>query len=241
LLRVRSKLPILENELPFENTKSPTEGTPPMRFRLGAVFNDFLGHALETGVWANYHDLLGEESGHLLNAEVVTLDLHIQFRDDSFELTQFQLFNIQKYALNPTGISGDFDWSWRTRAGWERKNLGCTSCRKFLISGGMGGAISLAGNDVEHAFVELYGETDKESKSTISLGYAPHLGVNWSPMEIWKIRLEHGWFQGLQGSKKSFQNTKFDQRMTISQNWDIRLEVHQLEYIEGILALNFYW
>ncbi|MCH2280309.1 MAG: DUF4105 domain-containing protein [SAR324 cluster bacterium] len=241
LLRVRSKLPILENEFPFENTKSPTEGTPPMRFRLGAVFNDFLGHALETGVWANYHDLLGEESGHLLNAEVVTLDLHIQFRDDSFELTQFQLFNIQKYALNPTGISGDFDWSWRTRAGWERENLGCSPCRKFLISGGMGGAISLAGKDVEHAFVELYGETDKESKSAISLGYAPHLGVNWSPMEMWKIRLERGWFQSLQGPKKVYQNTRFDQRMTISQNWDIRLEVQQLEYIEGILALHFYW
>ena len=95
-----------------------------------------LGPALETGVWANYHDLLGEESGHLLNSEVVTLNLHMQFRDDSFELTQFQLFNIQKYALNPTGISGDFDWSWRTRAGWERENLGCFPCRKFLISGG---------------------------------------------------------------------------------------------------------
>ena len=212
-----------------------------MRFRLGAVINDFLGDAIETGVWANYHDLLGEESGHLLNAEVVTLDLHIQFRDDSFEMTQFQLFNIQKYALNPTGISGDFDWSWRTRAGLERENLGCSSCRKFLVSGGMGRAISLAGNDVEHAFVELYGETDKESKSAIALGYAPHLGINFSPMEIWKIRLEHGWFQRLHGTKKGYQNTRFDQRMTISQNWDIRLEVQQQVHLEGLLALHFYW
>lgn len=241
LLRVRSKLPILENEFSFENTKSPTEGTPPMRFRFGTVFNDLLGPALETGVWANYHDLLGEESGHLLNAEVVTLDLHMQFRDDSFELTHFQIFNIQKYALNPTGISGDFDWSWRTRAGWERENLGCSPCRKFFISGGMGGAISLAGKDVEHAFLELYGETDKESRSAISLGYAPHLGVNWSPMEMWKIKLESGWFQSLQGPKKAYHHTRFDQRMTISQNWDIRLEVQQLEYMEGIVALHFYW
>ena len=99
LLLFRSKLPILENEFSFENISSPTDGTPPMRLRLGIVYNDFLGSSLETGVWANYHDLLGEESGHLLNAEVVTLDLHLQFRDDSFELTQFQLFNIQKYAL----------------------------------------------------------------------------------------------------------------------------------------------
>ena len=104
------------------------------------------------------------------------------------------------------------------------------------VSGGMGGAISLVGKDVEHAFVELYGETDKESKSAISLGFAPHLGVNWSPLEMWKIRLEHGWFQSLQRPKKVYQNTRFDQRITVLQNWDIRLEVQQLEYIEGILA-----
>lgn len=241
LLLLRSKLPILENEFSFEKTKSPTEGTPPMRFRLGTVFNNFLGPALETGVWANYHDLLGEESGHLLNSEVVTLNLHMQFRDDSFELTQFQLFNIQKYALNPTGISGDFDWSWRTRAGWERKNLGCSPCRKFFISGGMGGATSLGGKDVEHAFVELYGETEKESSSAVSLGYAPHIGINWSPIDMWKIRIERGRFQSLIGEKKVYHVTRFDQRMTISQNWDIRLEVQQIGYKEGILALHYYW
>ena len=60
-------------------------------------------------------------------------------------------------------------------------------------------------------------------------------------MEMWKIRLEHGWFQTLQGTIKVYQNTRLDQRMTISQNWDIRLEVQQLGYIEGILALHFYW
>ncbi len=241
LLLFRSKLPILENEFSFENISSPTDGTPPMRLRLGIVYNDFLGSSLETGVWANYHDLLGEESGHLLNAEVVTLDLHLQFRDDSFELTQFQLFNIQKYALNPTGISGDFDWSWRTRAGWERKDLSCSPCSKFFLSGGMGRAISLAGKDIEHAFVDLYGETDKESKSVISLGYAPHLGIKWSPLEIWKIRIERGWFKNLQGQKKTYQHTRFDQRITITQNWDIRMEIQQMEKIEGIVALHFFW
>ena len=89
--------------------------------------------------------------------------------------------------------------------------------------------------------MELYGETNKESTSAISLGYAPHLGINLSPMEMWKIRLERGWFQSLQGPKKAYHHTRFDQRMTISQNWDIRLEVQQLEYMEGIVALHFYW
>ena len=121
------------------------------------------------------------------------------------------------------------------------KNLGCSPCRKFFISGGMGGATSLGGKDVEHAFVELYGETEKESSSAVSFGYAPHLGVNLSPIDMWKIRIEGGRFQSLIGENKVYYVTRFDQRMTISQNWDIRLEVQKIGYIEGILALHYYW
>ena len=105
----------------------------------------------------------------------------------------------------------------------------------------MGGATSLAGKDIEHAFVEIYGETQKESVSAISWGYAPHLGINWSPIEKWKIRIERGWFQSLQGQIRRFSVTRLDQRITISQNWDVRLEVQKLEYIEGILALHLFW
>ena len=126
LLLVRSKLPVLVNNVSAETSISPTEGTPPMRFRLGTVFNGILGPALEVGTWANYHDLLGDESGHLQNAEVVTLDLRLRFRENSFELTQFQLFNIQKFALNPTGIIGDYELSWRALGGWEREHYGCS-------------------------------------------------------------------------------------------------------------------
>ena len=123
----------------------------------------------------------------------------------------------------------------------ERKNFGCSPCRKFFISGGIGGATSFTGKDIEYAFVELYGETDKESRSAISLGYAPHLGVKWSPIEMWKVRIERGWFQNMQSQKKAYHLSRFDQRVTISQNWDLRLEIKQLEYIEGIVALHFYW
>ncbi|GIT62857.1 MAG: hypothetical protein Ct9H300mP21_04030 [Pseudomonadota bacterium] len=97
LLRVRSELPILENNVSAEIPDAPTDGTPPMRFRFGVVSNSLLGPALEVGAWANYHVLLGDESGHLQNAEVVTLDLHLQLRKNFFEVTQFQLFNIKKF------------------------------------------------------------------------------------------------------------------------------------------------
>ena len=241
LLRARSILPILKNDFRSESQKPPTDGTPPMRFRFATVFNALSGQAIEVGAWANYHDLLGDESGHLPNAEVVTLDLRLQVREDSFEVTQFQLFNIQKYALNPTGIPGDFEWSWRARAGWERENFGCFSCRQFRIAGGFGGAVSFAKQDLEYAFVEIFGETPKNSWSATTLGYAPHLGMMWSPLDNWKIKLESGLFKSLSGPKKEYYRRRFDQRLSISQNWDFRLEIEQLESLEATLALHYFW
>ena len=61
------------------------------------------------------------------------------------------------------------------------------------------------------------------------------------PIDIWKIRIERGRFQSLIGEKKVYHFTRFDQRITISQNWDIRLEVKQMDLIEGILALHYFW
>ena len=241
LLLLRSSLPILVNEAAAEIPQAPTEGNPPMRFRLGTVFNASLGPALEVGSWGNYHDLLGNEAGHLQNAEVVTLDLHLQIRENSVEVTQFQLFNIQKYTLSPSGIPGDFDWSWRARAAWERENYSCLACRQFRMIGGFGASISLTGNDLEYAFVDLFAETSTDLRSGVTLGYAPHLGVTWSPLDLWKIRLEGGLFKSVFGPKKDYFRGSFNQRLSLAQDWDIRLEVAQLETLEGTLALHYYW
>ena len=151
-----------------------------MRFRFGAVSNSLLGPALEVGTWANYHDLLGDESGHLQNAEVVTLDLLLQLRKNSFEVTQFQLFNIQKFALNPTGISGDYEWSWRARGGWEREHLGCLPCRKFSIAGGFGRSVSIVGKDLEYFFLDFFGET---KKSFVAGNYFGLCTTSWYVVE----------------------------------------------------------
>lgn len=241
LLRLRSSLPVLEIKAAAQNPQAPTEGTPPMRFRLGTVFNGVTGPAFEIGSWANYHDLLGNESGHLQNAEVVTLDLQLQIRENSLEVTQFQLFDIQKYTLSPSGIPGDFDWSWRARAAWERENNSCLACRQFRMSGGFGASSSFAGNDMEYAFVDLFGETSRDLRSPVTFGYAPHLGVTWSPLDILKIKLEGGWFKSVFGPKQDYFRGSFKQRLSLAKDWDIRLEMAQLESLEGTLALHYYW
>jgi len=241
ILLFRSKLPILGSVLKEENPKSPTQGTPPMRFRIGAVLNSDFGSAYEFGAWANYHDLLGDETGQILNSEVVTLDLQIQLKRKNFYVTQFQLFNIQKYALNPTGIQGDSEWSWRARAGWERENFGCFSCLLFRISGGFGRSFSLIGRDLEYMFLEMFGETPKDSSNLKNFGLAPHIGMTWSPLDVWKIKLEMGWYKSIYGQEEEYLRSSFDQRMSISQNVDIRFELEKFKEYEAIFVFHYYW
>ncbi len=241
ILLSRSKLPIIEEILPYELTKSPIEGTPPMRFRIGSVLNGVLGPALELGVWANYHDLLGDETGHLLNAEVVTLDLKIQIRESSIDVSQFQLFNIQKYALNPTGIPGEYEWSWRAKALWERKNLGCLKCRIFRTSGGIGRSFYLTRKDLEYVFLEMFLETPEESFSNTSIGLSPKIGFTFSPVDFWKIKVELGHFKSFYGIKKEYIRSKFDQRFSLYQNLDFRFEIEYFENLEGSFVLHYFW
>jgi len=241
LLITRSKLPILESDELDEITKSPIDGTPPMRFRIGSVLNELFGPALELGVWANYHDLLGEEIGHIENAEVVTLDLQMRIREDSFYVSQFQLFNIQKYALNPTGIPGDYELSWRARAVWERENYGCLECRVFRTSGGLGRSFSLTRRDLEYALLEMSFETPEDSLYLTTFGLAPQIGLTWSAIGLWKINFEIGWFKSFYGLKKEYLRGIIDQRFTISQNLDFRFEIEHFEELEGIFAINYYW
>jgi len=241
LLLARSKLPIIGDIPPDKILKSPIEGTRPMRFRIGSVINSFFGPAIELGVWANYHDLLGDETGHLSNAEVVTLDLKAQIREDSFEISQFQLFNIQKYALNPTGIPGDYEWSWRAKAVWERDNFSCFQCRVFRTRGGIGRSFFLTRRDLEYVFLEMFLETPYDSFSKIVFGLTPQIGMTWSPVDFWKIKFEIGRYKSFYGTKKDYFRGVLNQRFTISQNLDFRFEIEHLKNIEGVFAIHYFW
>jgi len=87
----------------------------------------------------------------------------------------------------------------------------------------------------------LFGATSRDLRSPVTLGYAPHLGVTWSPLDLWKIKLEGGWFKSVYGPKKDYFRGSLKLRLSLAQDWDIRLEMAQLETSEGTLALHYYW
>ena len=109
------------------------------------------------------------------------------------------------------------------------------------MAGGFGPSISLMGKDLEYVLVDFFGETSSDLRSAATFGFAPHLGVTWSSLDLWKIKLEGGWFKSIYGPNKEFYRGSLEQRLTLYQDWDIRLEIKQLEIIEGTLALHYYW
>ena len=198
--------------------------------------------ALELGVWTSHHDLLGDEAGHLNNAELVTLDLRLHFRDNSSHLDSLTLFSIQNLAENPTGVPGDRSLSWRVKGGWDRQHFNCYDCLQFYLQGGLGISYSMGGHDVEYAFLDLFGKSFNHSWDTTSWGLAPHIGMLWEILDGWKIRLEGGWYRSYSGPVMDHGKALAHQRWTLSQNLDLRLEFDQIhDTREGKLALNFYW
>ncbi|GIT62858.1 MAG: hypothetical protein Ct9H300mP21_04040 [Pseudomonadota bacterium] len=94
---------------------------------------------------------------------------------------------------------------------------------------------------MEYLFLDLFGETINHSWPTTTWGYAPHLGILWSVLDIWEMRLDGGRFKSIYGPKKEYFHIRFDQRLTIAQDWDIRMEIEQLGSLEGTLALHYFW
>ena len=241
LLR-RSKLPILESPPATAGPPDPSLGTRPIRFRLGTVFNPEFTPALELGVWTSHHDLLGDEAGHLPNAELVTLDLRLHFREDSTILDSLTLFSIQNLAGNLTGIPGDHSLSWRVKSGWDRNRFDCLECLQFSLQGGPGVSFPLRRHDRGYVFLDFFTKTEKYTWSHTSWGLAPHLGMLWEPLDGWKMWLEGGWIRSYSGPLLDYGKTSIHQRWTLAQNWDLRLENDQIDDTqEAKMALSFYW
>tara|TARA_B100000003_G_scaffold119621_1_gene107175 strand:- start:10 stop:1926 length:1917 start_codon:yes stop_codon:yes gene_type:complete len=242
ILSKRSKLPILEEHKFPITPPDPSTGSRPTRFRFGFLENPVLSKAFELGIWSSHHDLLGEESGHLEDSEVVTLDLRLHIRDNKTTIDSFTLLSIQNLSKNLTGIPGDAGLSWRFQGGFKRKNYFCLDCTIFNLSGGLGKSVKFYSNDISYLFIDLFGQTESSENTSVTWGLAPHIGMLWEILDGWKIRLEGGWYRSYSGPVMDHGKALAHQRWTLSQNLDLRLEYDQIhDTREGKLALNFYW
>lgn len=242
ILLLRSQLPVIQPQsVSVSSPAPPTEGSPPTRLRLALQTNKTLGNALEVGLRSSYHDLIGDTTGHLPNAQLSTLDLRLRFSSENVTVQQFEFFNIQSLSIAPTGLPADNGWSWHGRGAIERKYLDCQICKVLTISGGFGKAASLTSKDVWFAFLDVFFQTPTLNAVDVSIGGTPLVGMTFTPYSTWKILFISRYMQSLVGPQIKLPEYRLENRWTLSSKWDVRLEWIRNWGEELSLAVNYYW
>ncbi len=267
-LRRRSQLPPMGLPEDARPPAPPTQGTPPTRLRVAAAGHEASGATLELGIWSSYRDSLGDPTGHLPDAELTTLDTRVRFNQEDTALSQLTLFRIEKLSTAPAGLPAALHWNWRMYSGWEQRDLGCVKnpevsweetlrqhrddpeadlflsraeCRTFRLQGGGGLAEAVTERWKVFAFVDLFGQTPRDSWAATTWGTAPHLGMTFSPFNSWHARLEAARYQDFSGPRFVTDRLRLDQRWTLSSRSDLRLEIERWVGTEARLALHWYF
>ncbi len=244
LLVQRSQLPRgVPLEVDAYPVKPPTEGTPPGRLRFGFVHNTELENALELGAHPSYHDLLGREDGHLPNADLITFDFRLRLSRDEVVLRQLELLNIRSLKVSPTGLPLDSGWSWQFRGGLEPRDLECSRCRVFHVSGGFGKASPIAASQkmIGYAFVHAFTKISEEFEYDYTAGLRPSIGLIFYPVTGWKSEVQWSYLGGFAGEIVAEHQVEWNHRWNVTTDWEARFEFRYHEASEALLGMHYYW
>ncbi len=240
-LQLRSQLPVLEPipANPEGRIKPPTQGSPPANIQLGYRWNRTLGDGVELGYRAAYHDLLGNEAGHLSNSGLAVFDLRVWRAGERIKLLRFDFFRAESLNPNETGLPGDGGLAWRLVFGAERAHLGCVDCLYGHLTGGLGKAAYL-GTERIVGYAMAQPSLISRNEFTGSAGISAVLGFTVRVFDGWMARLEggYGWYLDSLGNGSFF---SFENRFGSAQSWDVRLTVEREVETETALGLVYYW
>ena len=250
---LRRMAALKELELPEVHFKvaPPTSGTKPTRIRSALLSNSQGENVVEFGIWSSYHDALGDLRGHLPSAELVTLDLRFRYEGHELKLSQLELFSIEQLTAVPPYVPIENSLNWRANAGWYPRNIGCvaeetdivlsqTDCLTFRWESGLGLAQSLSAEWITFGFAEIFLQTSRDQLDS-TVGFLPTLGLTSRTLGDWQLRLEASRYLGLTGERFDNWRLQASQRLSLSQNTDVRLEWEAWEGTEIRLAGHWYF
>ncbi|MBF0279932.1 MAG: DUF4105 domain-containing protein [SAR324 cluster bacterium] len=242
LLRERSRLKMkLEPVVPDNQEKPLQQGHPANRVRLGLG-----GHRQDSfqefGIWPAYHDILGDETGHLENSQLSVLDLKIRhYTNDEWVLHHLDIVNVVSLASRNLIRT---DWSWRVNFAVESSTKRiCRSCKKTLGQVGIGYSweTHFLKKEISYLMGNVTAEADKAYKYDYLLGGGVLAGLLLEWTGDWKTQLEFQSTQGFLGDPHYYFKGKVHQRWTLEQNKDLRFELNFGPSEEFLLAFNYYY
>lgn len=223
---------------------SPPElghGSARVRIGVGGNENELFE---EISIRPAYHDLLAKDTGYDKNSQILFLDVTARYYNESgkFKLDSFKLIDI----ISLTPYDPLFKkMSWKLSFGLDTiRDLNCGYCNSFKTNFGMGLSYepgffspvllySLIGPDLE-----LSGNLDDDYR----LGGGGTVGALIDVTKNWRIQVEGDYLSFPLGNESHYYKVLVNQRYSISQNVDIRLEWNLLNsQNEWVSAINYYF
>lgn len=232
-----------ESRAEVEFSTPPHLGHGADRLRVGVGHNDHEPFQ-EIAYWPAYHDLLAKETGYARDSEIIFMDFRFRYYDETRRLTldRAKLLGITSLnAYDPLFARP----SWRLGVTVDTlRDFDCPACNSFKGNFGMGLAHrpDFFSPLLLFGFVDVEAEFAEKLDENYRLGGDVELGGLIDLSENWKIGFTGAYKYFPLGDDKDFFTASFEQRFSLSQNLDLRLEYRRHdESNEGVFAVNFYF
>jgi len=245
ILLERSNLDFRRNDS-FETTRfsSPPElGHGSARVKLGIGGNESELFE-EISFRPAYHDLLAKETGYGKDSQILFLDITARYYNESRKARLDSLKLIDIISLTPYD-SLFKKLSWKLSVGLDTiRDLNCGYCNSFKTNYGIGLTYEpdFFSPIVFYSLINLELELSGHFDDDYRLGGGGTAGTLIDITKNWRIQVAGDYLSFPLGNESHYYKVLVNQRYSISQNVDVRLEWNLLNsQNEWLSAINYYF
>lgn len=234
------RLAVNHNEVRADTQKyAPHEGALPGMLRIGVVHNSERGGGMVLRLRPVYFDRLSLEKSRVPYSTLTMMEVELLQRAGRLSMKRWDMVNIEHLNVARTPLPGDGGWAWRIRFGLDSHELACDSCLVGHVSGGLGKSLAFSTHSVSYVMADSFVQTQYRSSGNIgggvSAGWVETLGNGW------KSSIEVGRKTYWNGSHSDRELVKWENRLGMSRDWDVRFGFEKLDANQWSMAVSGYW
>ncbi len=244
ILIARSLLKVPSDEVFIDPyATSPESGHNTSRVSVGAGWHD---HDLfeELTLRAGYHDLLDPDLGHTPDAQIEIAALTLRHYNQR-PLTRLERFTVASIVSLAPMDRLFTPIAWKISTGYQALDrAGCQWCGSGYFNIGMGAAVEshLWRREVAFGFAEIDANYSPEFEKNHQVGGGMTFGLLAELTSRWKLYLAATYLSFPFGERSSDVRSSLQQRLTLTANLALRLELNRRDHQDDIsLALHYYF
>lgn len=218
---------------------APHETQPPFLLQIAALNNSSFDAGLELRIRPAYYDMLADDRGRSPYTSLSMFDLRLVYMGDQLRLRSLNLLNIENMNISNSDLPGDGGYAWKINSGFEQQNLACYQCTIFFAEGGIGKAVQPHTGVVLYSMLSGRAQTTAENSGTLAgtakIGALIDISSNWRSGASFEYR------KYLNGSEDGEPILRLENRFSVDNHWDLRLDFTRDVAEEVRAAATYYW